>query len=180
MARAERAQVLWACESRRAPFARASGRKFRFEIVPGPLRGWRATHKYATCVLMSWLGRKGSNLRMLESKSSALPLGDAPPGRHSLLIYVWGFNARAAIAADPAKVPGNADGQSRAGKITPRRGRHREARTRSGAKNGGTRLRQGPWAVAWSGRGGQRQENPGNSSRRPGWKAGCGLGGTSL
>ena len=33
-----------------------------------------------------WLGRKGSNLRMLESKSSALPLGDAPivsavPGR---------------------------------------------------------------------------------------------------
>ncbi len=25
-----------------------------------------------------WLGRKGSNLRMLESKSSALPLGDAP------------------------------------------------------------------------------------------------------
>jgi hypothetical protein len=27
-----------------------------------------------------WLGRKGSNLRMLESKSSALPLGDAPPG----------------------------------------------------------------------------------------------------
>src|SRR5471030_1471851 len=28
----------------------------------------------------SWLGRKGSNLRMLESKSSALPLGDAPAG----------------------------------------------------------------------------------------------------
>src|ERR1700710_2267463 len=27
-----------------------------------------------------WLGRKGSNLRMLESKSSALPLGDAPKG----------------------------------------------------------------------------------------------------
>src|SRR5476649_1598863 len=27
-----------------------------------------------------WLGRKGSNLRMLESKSSALPLGDAPAG----------------------------------------------------------------------------------------------------
>src|SRR5215831_9968558 len=27
-----------------------------------------------------WLGREGSNLRMLESKSSALPLGDAPSG----------------------------------------------------------------------------------------------------
>ena len=27
-----------------------------------------------------WLGREGSNLRMLESKSSALPLGDAPAG----------------------------------------------------------------------------------------------------
>ena len=27
---------------------------------------------------IAWLGRKGSNLRMLESKSSALPLGDAP------------------------------------------------------------------------------------------------------
>jgi len=25
-----------------------------------------------------WLGRQGSNLGMLESKSSALPLGDAP------------------------------------------------------------------------------------------------------
>src|ERR1700761_3743396 len=29
---------------------------------------------------MSWLGREGSNLRMLESKSSASPLGDAPSG----------------------------------------------------------------------------------------------------
>jgi hypothetical protein len=25
-----------------------------------------------------WLGREGSNLRMAESKSAALPLGDAP------------------------------------------------------------------------------------------------------
>jgi hypothetical protein len=25
-----------------------------------------------------WLGREGSNLRMVESKSTALPLGDAP------------------------------------------------------------------------------------------------------
>jgi hypothetical protein len=33
------------------------------------LCGWTRT---------GWLGRKGSNLRMLESKSSALPLGDAP------------------------------------------------------------------------------------------------------
>jgi hypothetical protein len=28
-----------------------------------------------------WLGREGSNLRMPESKSGALPLGDAPAGR---------------------------------------------------------------------------------------------------
>ena len=26
----------------------------------------------------AWLGREGSNLRMAESKSAALPLGDAP------------------------------------------------------------------------------------------------------
>jgi hypothetical protein len=36
------------------------------EIAPSPWTGW--------------LGREGSNLRMLESKSSALPLGDAPSG----------------------------------------------------------------------------------------------------
>src|SRR6185295_6783825 len=29
----------------------------------------------------SWLGREGSNLRMSESKSAALPLGYAPTGR---------------------------------------------------------------------------------------------------
>src|SRR6476660_3444256 len=28
-----------------------------------------------------WLGREDSNLRMVESKSTALPLGDAPTGR---------------------------------------------------------------------------------------------------
>jgi hypothetical protein len=28
-----------------------------------------------------WLGREDSNLRMVESKSTALPLGDAPPDR---------------------------------------------------------------------------------------------------
>ena len=28
-----------------------------------------------------WLGREGSNLRMPESKSGALPLGDAPSGK---------------------------------------------------------------------------------------------------
>ena len=28
-----------------------------------------------------WLGREGSNLRMAESKSAALPLGYAPTGR---------------------------------------------------------------------------------------------------
>ncbi|GAX90605.1 hypothetical protein EFBL_2238 [Effusibacillus lacus] len=27
---------------------------------------------------LNWLGRKGSNLRMTESKSVALPLGDSP------------------------------------------------------------------------------------------------------
>ena len=29
----------------------------------------------------AWLGREDSNLRMVESKSTALPLGDAPIGR---------------------------------------------------------------------------------------------------
>jgi hypothetical protein len=29
----------------------------------------------------NWLGREGSNLRMAESKSAALPLGYAPMGR---------------------------------------------------------------------------------------------------
>ena len=32
----------------------------------------------------SWLGREGSNLRMPESKSGALPLGDAPTARRSI------------------------------------------------------------------------------------------------
>ena len=36
--------------------------------------------KITQCVWTGWLGREGSNLRMLESKSSALPLGDAPSG----------------------------------------------------------------------------------------------------
>ena len=30
------------------------------------------------CLAMNWLGRQDSNLRMLGSKPSALPLGDAP------------------------------------------------------------------------------------------------------
>ena len=30
---------------------------------------------------INWLGREDSNLRMVESKSTALPLGDAPIGR---------------------------------------------------------------------------------------------------
>ncbi len=30
---------------------------------------------------VSWLGREDSNLRMVESKSTALPLGDAPCSR---------------------------------------------------------------------------------------------------
>jgi hypothetical protein len=33
------------------------------------------------CDGTEWLGREGSNLRMPESKSGALPLGDAPAGR---------------------------------------------------------------------------------------------------
>src|ERR1700744_6078377 len=38
----------------------------------------------ADAVRRGWLGREGSNLRMAESKSAALPLGYAPsrPGRH--------------------------------------------------------------------------------------------------
>jgi hypothetical protein len=32
-------------------------------------------------MLISWLGREDSNLRMAESKSAALPLGYAPPNR---------------------------------------------------------------------------------------------------
>ena len=34
----------------------------------------RAVHEFAR----KWLGREDSNLRMVESKSTALPLGDAP------------------------------------------------------------------------------------------------------
>ena len=36
--------------------------------------------------LLTWLGRQDSNLGMLESKSSALPLGDGP-SRLPLLLY---------------------------------------------------------------------------------------------
>ena len=43
---------------------------------PGPAGG-----VCAQALSRKWLGRKGSNLRMLESKSSALPLGDAPTVR---------------------------------------------------------------------------------------------------
>lgn len=32
-----------------------------------------------------WLGREGSNLRMAESKSAALPLGDAPTLRRAVI-----------------------------------------------------------------------------------------------
>jgi hypothetical protein len=35
----------------------------------------------------AWLGREGSNLRMAESKSAALPLGYAPIGGNSGLDY---------------------------------------------------------------------------------------------
>ena len=54
--------VQWTCESdeRREPERAAED----------PAKHWGG--------ILSWLGRKGSNLRMLESKSSALPLGDAP------------------------------------------------------------------------------------------------------
>ena len=44
-----------------------------------------------------WLGREGSNLRMPESKSGALPLGDAPAGRP-------GIN-QPGRGANPAKWP---------------------------------------------------------------------------
>src|ERR1700733_6410902 len=45
-----------------------------------------------------WLGRKDSNLRMPESKSGALPLGDAPRlgksrfGSRTILARPWPFN----------------------------------------------------------------------------------------
>ena len=40
-----------------------------------PLLRW---HFYAKSLILHWLGREDSNLRMAESKSAALPLGYAP------------------------------------------------------------------------------------------------------
>src|SRR6185312_9242628 len=55
-----------------------------------------------------WLGRKGSNLRMLESKSSALPLGDAPSCGQAAdhIEGVKGFQ-RGENAKRPPRRPGN-------------------------------------------------------------------------
>src|SRR5207302_522078 len=47
------------------------------------------------CTEKSWLGREGSNLRMAESKSAALPLGYAPTG----------FWKRRQDTADSSSVP---------------------------------------------------------------------------
>ena len=60
-----------------------------------------------------WLGRKGSNLRMLESKSSALPLGDAPAGAHPI------------AQAQPAPQTGKIAVLSRASLPVAGGGRHR-------------------------------------------------------
>ncbi len=57
-------QVQWTCESEERP-----ERKRRAGDPDSSVIQCR-----------NWLGREGSNLRMLESKSSALPLGDAPSG----------------------------------------------------------------------------------------------------
>src|SRR5258708_39079490 len=38
----------------------------------------RTVSNYLESLRNSWLGREDSNLRMVESKSTALPLGDAP------------------------------------------------------------------------------------------------------
>ena len=40
-------------------------------------------------VLNNWLGREDSNLRMAESKSAALPLGDAP-----MPLFIPGWSPR--------------------------------------------------------------------------------------
>jgi hypothetical protein len=65
----------------------SSARKAPFMLLrnPGALnprkRGTNFCSSDISCRAgTDWLGRKGSNLRMLESKSSALPLGDAPAG----------------------------------------------------------------------------------------------------
>ena len=44
----------------------------------GTCASFSDTADHAGSMLKSWLGREGSNLRMPESKSGALPLGDAP------------------------------------------------------------------------------------------------------
>ena len=43
-------------------------------------RAFRATGAHYLWLSEYWLGREGSNLRMAESKSAALPLGYAPSG----------------------------------------------------------------------------------------------------
>src|SRR5665213_2070093 len=66
-------------EGRRAR-TRRFGAVASISWVPRTSRG-TAVHVKRACRahdVDGWLGRKGSNLRMLESKSSALPLGDAP------------------------------------------------------------------------------------------------------
>src|SRR3954469_25770927 len=48
-----------------------------------PVNCWHFAQKLTTILgrVSAWLGREGSNLRMAESKSAALPLGYAPTGR---------------------------------------------------------------------------------------------------
>ena len=58
-----------------AQFARRRARGFR---QAGRLHGLGGPERIANPAHVNWLGREGSNLRMAESKSAALPLGDAP------------------------------------------------------------------------------------------------------
>src|SRR5579863_3828367 len=70
----------------------------------------RASTRKVWCPWNAWLGREDSNLRMAESKSAALPLGDAPiapsvrSGRRSgatIMRDAMAGNPSAAISAGP-------------------------------------------------------------------------------
>ena len=68
-----------------APFIPAAPRTCSAVRFPDTQRRYADAGRFAANILilrsnMAWLGREDSNLRMAESKSAALPLGDAPSG----------------------------------------------------------------------------------------------------
>ena len=59
-------------------FGMAGGKRFRMKP---PRTQTKRRRCHCSTVTFGWLGREGSNLRMAESKSAALPLGYAPTHR---------------------------------------------------------------------------------------------------